>query len=200
MVRHGAAGPSEAPLSRKSVSRMIVPAWTVPAWAAPAWAAPAWALPAWAVLARSALHGEHGLHDQAEAAQHAQQLAVAEPLAAGREAGPPGRLLEQRVCGVGLQGAGLLVVAVAVQHAVRAAERPGRVDRFQRGVDPRILPRRHLVHHRGGLLGQGGVLVGVGQVLDLLQRARDDLRDAHHERAVEHAAEDLDARNLRAPA
>src|SRR6202044_99432 len=144
MVRHGAAGPSEAPLSRKSVSRMAVPAWT-----GPTWTVPAWPVPAWTALTRSVLHGEHGLHDQAEAAQHAQQFAVAERLAAGREAGPPGRLLEQRVRGVGLQGAGLLVVAVTVQHAVRAAERPGRVDRVQRGVDPRVLPRRHLVHHRG---------------------------------------------------
>jgi hypothetical protein len=32
------------------------------------------------------MDGQVGLHDQAEAAQHAEQLAVAEGLAAGREA------------------------------------------------------------------------------------------------------------------
>jgi hypothetical protein len=45
--------------------------------------------------ASSVLDGEDGLHHQAEAAEHAQQFAVAERLAAGREADPPGRLLQQ---------------------------------------------------------------------------------------------------------
>ena len=64
VVRQGASGPREAPLSRKSIRRTRRPA----------------------VLAvqcgASVVHGEVGLHDQPEAAQHAEQLVVAEGLAA----------------------------------------------------------------------------------------------------------------------
>src|SRR6185369_8914892 len=81
----------------------------------------------------SFVHLDDGLHDEPEAAQHAEQFAVAEGLAPGRQPGPAGRLLEQRVGGVGLQQPGLLVVAVAVDDAVRAAERARRVYRVERG-------------------------------------------------------------------
>src|SRR5262245_59548232 len=77
----------------------------------------------------SFVHLQDRLHDQAEAAQHAEQLAVPEGLAPRGEAGPARWLLQQRVRGVGLQQPGLLVVADSVDDAVRAAERAGRMYR-----------------------------------------------------------------------
>src|SRR6266704_4626175 len=84
----------------------------------------------------SAVHGENRLHKEPEAPQHAKQFAVAEGLASGGEARTPGWLLEQRVRGERVKERGLLVVAVAVDHAVRPAEGPRGVDRIQGGVDP----------------------------------------------------------------
>jgi len=72
---------------------------------------------------------EHGLLHEAEAAQRTEQLVVAESLAARREADAPGRLLQQRRGGEGLQHAGLLGVAIAVNDAVRTRQRALRVNR-----------------------------------------------------------------------
>src|SRR5713101_8516142 len=79
----------------------------------------------------SPVHGENRLHNETEAPQHAKQFAVAEGLASRGEARAPGRLLEQRVRGERLKERGLLVVAVAVDHAVYPAEGSRGVDRIQ---------------------------------------------------------------------
>src|SRR3546814_7284030 len=52
-------------------------------------------------------------------------------------------LLQQIVSSVSLQQSGLLVIAVAVNHAVRMTERAAGVHGIDRGVDARILARRH---------------------------------------------------------
>ena len=70
------------------------------------------------------MDGQHGRLHQAEAAQRTEQLMVAEGLATRREAGPRGRLLQQRRGSEGLQQTGLLVVAIAEDHAVRARPWP----------------------------------------------------------------------------
>src|SRR5437660_10970379 len=66
----------------------------------------------------SPVHGENRLHNETEAPQHAKQFAVAKGLASRCEANAFGRLLEQRVRGERLKKRGLLVVAVAVDHAM----------------------------------------------------------------------------------
>ena len=137
------------------------------------------------------------LHHQPEAAQRTEQLAVPERLAAAGEAGPPRLLLQQRVRGVRLQESGLLVVAVAVDHAVGAAERAGGVHGVERLVDTGVLARRHLVHHLGRGGGERGVAVVGVHVLGGLDRGGHDLRDAEHQRPVEHAAEHLAVRHAR---
>src|SRR2546421_9439793 len=76
----------------------------------------------------SPVHGENRLHDEPEAPQYAKQFAVAEGLASRGEARAPGWLLEQRVRSERLKERGLLIVGVAVDHAVRPAE-------GSRGVD-----------------------------------------------------------------
>src|SRR5205823_3237209 len=89
-----------------------------------------------------------------------EQFAVPEGLAAGREAGAAGWLLQQRIRRVRLQHTGLLVVGVAVDHAVRPAERAGGVHGIQGLVEPRVLPGRHLVHHLRGGRAKRGAWVG----------------------------------------
>jgi len=74
--------------------------------------------------ARSAVHSQHGRLHQAEAAQSAEQFMVAEGLATRGETYALGCLLQQRRCGKGLQQAGLLVVAVAEDDAVRPCQWP----------------------------------------------------------------------------
>src|SRR5437762_7916181 len=102
------------------------------------------------MVLRLLMHSENWLHNEAEVAQYSQQFAVAECLASGCEACPPGRLLEQRVGGKRLKEAGLLIVAVAVDHAMHTTERAGAVNRIQRSIDARVLPWWHLVLHAGG--------------------------------------------------
>src|SRR5713101_4264609 len=70
----------------------------------------------------SSVHGENRLHNESEAPQHAKQFVVTEGLACGGEANAFGRLLEQRVRGERLKERGLLIVAVAVDHAMCPAE------------------------------------------------------------------------------
>ncbi len=81
----------------------------------------------------------------------------------------------------------MLVVAVAVDHAVHPAKRSRGVHRIQGGVDPWILPRRHLVLHAGGHRGQYSVLLVIGQALDPLQCGSHDHRHTLHKLAVEQA-------------
>src|SRR2546421_2111964 len=138
-------------------------------------------------LGPSPVYGENRLHNEPEAPQHAKQFAVTEGLASRGEASAPGRLLEQRVRGERLKYRGLLVVAVAVDHAVRPAERSRGVDRIQGGVDPRVLPRRHLVLHAGGHREQCRILLVPWQALDSLQRGPHDKRHTLHKLAVEQA-------------
>src|SRR2546423_9635036 len=121
----------------------------------------------------SPVYGENRLHNEPETPQHAKQFAVTEGLASRGEASAPGRLLEQRVRGERLKYRGLLVVAVAVDHAVRPAERSRGVDRIQGGVDPRALPRRPLGLHAGGHREQCRILLVLWQALDSLQRRPD---------------------------
>src|SRR3546814_7031732 len=83
------------------------------------------------------------LGDQAEALQHAEQLAMPERLTGRRKTDTLRRRLQQIVRGVSLQQSGLLVIAVAVNHAVRMTERAAGVHGIDRGVDARILARRH---------------------------------------------------------
>src|SRR6266566_5305463 len=93
----------------------------------------------------SPVHGENRLHNEPEAPQHAKQFVVTEGLASRGEANAFGRLLEQRVRGERLKERGLLIVAVAVDHAMCATEGSRGVDRIQGSVDPWVLPWRHLV-------------------------------------------------------
>src|SRR5689334_13346035 len=80
----------------------------------------------------SAVHGDDRLEHEPEAPEYAEQFPMAERLAGRGQPGSPGRLLEQGIGGVCLEQTGLLVVAVAVDDAVRASERTGGVDRIQR--------------------------------------------------------------------
>src|SRR6266571_3980481 len=66
-----------------------------------------------------------------------------ERLTGGGKANLPGRSLQQRECGKGLQHSGLLVIAIPVDHAMRATERSRCIDGVDRGIDARILARRH---------------------------------------------------------
>ncbi|SLC24610.1 Uncharacterised protein [Mycobacteroides abscessus subsp. abscessus] len=56
---------------------------------------------------------------------------MAERLAGRGKPGPLGRLLKQRMRCIGVQEARLLVVAVSVNHDVRATQRTRRVDRVE---------------------------------------------------------------------
>ena len=84
--------------------------------------------------------------------------------------------------GIGLQQAGLLVVAVAVDDAVRAPQRTRGMDRVDRLVDARVLARRHGVHHAGGGLRQRGVAVVGASCLRSPSARGHDLRHALHQR------------------
>src|SRR3546814_3992904 len=90
------------------------------------------------------------LGDQAEALQHAEQLAMPERLTGRRKTDTLRRRLQQIVRGVSLQQSGLLVIAVAVNHAVRMTERAAGVHGIDRGVDARILARRHEIGRASG--------------------------------------------------
>src|SRR5579864_1883528 len=145
----------------------------------------------------SMVHGENRLHNEAEASQHAKQFAVTEGLASRGEARAPGRLLEQRVRGERLKQRCLLIVGVAVYYAVHPAEGSRGVDRIQGSVDPRVLPRRHLVLDAGGYRRQCRVLLLIWQSLDLLQCGPHDQRYTLHKLAVEHATQRLDVGHAR---
>src|SRR3546814_14053446 len=66
------------------------------------------------------------LGDQAEALQHAEQLAMPERLTGRRKTDTLRRRLQQIVRGVSLQQSGLLVIAVAVNHARSEERRVGK--------------------------------------------------------------------------
>ena len=117
VVRHGASGPSDAPLSRKSTSRTARTRRSVGPTRVHA--------PGRSCAARpSSSRWPNAWHPDANPARR-------------------GGCCSSEYAAYACSSAGLLVVAVAVDDAVRPAERAGRVDRVDRGVDARVLPRRH---------------------------------------------------------
>src|SRR6185312_2435326 len=70
----------------------------------------------------SIVNGQNWVHHQSEASQLAQQLPMPERLAGGGKANLPGSRLQQREGDIGLQHSGLLVITVAVDHAMGATE------------------------------------------------------------------------------
>ncbi len=114
---------------------------------------------------------------------------------------PPRWLLQQGVRRVGLEQAGLLVVLVAVDDAVRPPERTRGVHRVERLVEPRVLARAASAFITWAAVAvERGVLLVRVHVLGRLDGAGDDLRHARHQRLVEDPAEGLDVGHARVAA
>src|SRR5450631_4725704 len=71
----------------------------------------------------SIVNRQNWVHHQSETSQLAKQFPMPERLTGGGKTNLPRSSLQQRECGVGLQHSGLLVIAIAVDHAMGATER-----------------------------------------------------------------------------
>src|SRR5437868_12565081 len=112
-----------------------------------------------------------------------------ERLTGGGKANLLGSSLQQRECGVGLQHSGLLVIAIAVDHAMGATERSGCIDGVDRGIYARILAGRHGCLQRCRDVGQRLFLLVRRKRLDLLFHHLLGLNHANHDVALHDAAE-----------
>src|SRR3546814_6133424 len=133
---------------------------------------------------------------------HAEQLAMPERLTGRRKTDALRRRLQQIVSSVSLQQSGLLVIAVAVNHAVRMTERAAGVHGIDRGVDARILARRHAGLQAVRHVRQRLLLLGLRPLLVLFFDHTGDLPNAFTHRALAYATHRLahgDARTLLEP-
>src|ERR1700733_2165196 len=114
------------------------------------------------------MRSDHRVHDQSEALEHAKQLTMSECLASRSKARLLRRRLQQGIGRMGLQKAGLFVVADAVDAAMTAPQRSRAIDRVERNVDARILARRHPGLNRSCDISERRLLLVGSQRLYLL--------------------------------